>query len=81
MTISKGCSWVVCRGPVRNKKALDRIRAYIANNPAQWAVTLTISRERRLPREGGFETRPYKSPDCALRREEGRLEIRGVARV
>jgi len=26
-------------------------------------MTLTISRERRLPREGGFETRPYKSPD------------------
>jgi len=23
-------------------------------------MTLTISRERRLPREGGFETRPYK---------------------
>ena len=25
-------------------------------------MILTISRQGRLPREGGFETRPYKSP-------------------
>jgi len=29
-----------------------------------------LSRERRLPREGGFETRPYKCPICALPREK-----------
>jgi putative transposase len=26
-----------CKHVVRNEKALDRIRAYIANDPAQWA--------------------------------------------
>jgi hypothetical protein len=32
-------------------------------------MTLTTSRERRLPRDGGFETRPYKSPDLCAPRE------------
>jgi len=45
---------------IRNEEALDRIRAYIANNPARWAMIRRISRGRRLPRAGGFETRPYK---------------------
>jgi len=26
-----------CEHVIRNEKALDRIRAYIANNPARWA--------------------------------------------
>jgi hypothetical protein len=26
-----------CERIIRNEKALDRIRAYIANNPARWA--------------------------------------------
>jgi hypothetical protein len=29
-------------------------------------MTQRISRERSVPKEGGFETRPYKPPDCAL---------------
>jgi hypothetical protein len=33
-------------------------------------MTRTISRERRLPKQGGFETRPYKSPNlCAASRK------------
>jgi hypothetical protein len=32
-------------------------------------MALTISRERRLPREGAFQTRPYKSPAFVRRRE------------
>ena len=55
---------------IRNEKALARIRDYIANNPARRAVTRTTSRERRLPKQGGFETRPYKSPNlCAASRK------------
>ena len=53
---------------IRNEKALDRIRAYIANNPARWAddpenISRAVSAE-----QGGFETRPYKSPDLCVRR-------------
>jgi hypothetical protein len=40
-----------CERIVRNEKPLDRIRAYIANNPAQWAddpdnITRVASAER-----------------------------------
>ena len=55
---------------IRNEKALARIRDYIANNPARRAVTRTTSRERRLPKQGGFETRPYRSLNfCAASRK------------
>jgi putative transposase len=49
---------------IRNEKALDRIRAYIANNPARWADD--TSRERYLPKQGGFETRPYHAKERPL---------------
>jgi hypothetical protein len=48
---------------IRNEKALDRVGAYIANNPVRWADPQRISRERFLAKKGGFETRPYKSPN------------------
>jgi hypothetical protein len=47
---------------IRNENALDRIRAYIANNPARWADDQRISLERCQPKQGGFETRPYHLP-------------------
>jgi hypothetical protein len=31
-------------------------------------MTQRPSRERFLPKQGGFETRPYKSPDLCVRR-------------
>jgi hypothetical protein len=31
-------------------------------------MTQRTSRERFLPKQGGFETRPYKSPDLCVRR-------------
>jgi hypothetical protein len=60
-----------CRGRnyeriVCNEKALDCIRAYIANNPPRWADDPENS-ERCVPKEGGFETRPYKP--CTLPRK------------
>jgi hypothetical protein len=69
----EGLHWYRRRGyyehVVRNEKALDRIRVYIANNPARWADDPErTSRERFLPKQGGFETRPYKSPDLCVRR-------------
>jgi len=48
---------------IRNKKAIDRIRAYIVN-------IQKISRELALPKLGGFETRPYRAPDlCTASRK------------
>ena len=47
----------------------------IANNPARWADTQRTSRERCLPKQGGFETRPYKSPDlCAVSRKKDPMD-------
>jgi putative transposase len=46
---------------IRNEKALDRIRAYIANNPARWADDPeNISREGRFSNPPLQATRPYK---------------------
>ena len=62
---------------IRNEKALDRIRAYIAYNPSRWGMTRRISREWCVPKEGGFETRPYKPPDvCAASRKGTPSEFR-----
>jgi hypothetical protein len=40
-------------------------------------MTQRISRERCVPKEGGFETRPYEPPDCAsLRQKEAPVGFR-----
>ena len=62
-------------GSVANASArrerVGSLRVYIAKNPVRWVDDLTKSRERRLPREGGFETRPYKSADlCSASAKE-----------
>jgi hypothetical protein len=44
---------------------LDRIRAYIANILRGGRKTQRTSRERFLPKQGGFETRPTNLPICA----------------
>jgi hypothetical protein len=34
------------------------IRAYITNDPARWTDDPEISRQRAVPKQGGFETPP-----------------------
>jgi hypothetical protein len=42
-------------------------------------MTHRISRERCLPQQGGFETRPYKLADlCALSRKKDPLSTHGL---
>ena len=51
-------------------------------------MTQRTSGERFLPKQGGFETRPYKSPDLGaasrkriLRRGAGRAPLRPIAAI
>src|SRR5215831_2829507 len=46
-----------------NEKTLDRIRAYVANNPRRWVDAPENIWRAVVPREGGFEIRRCKPPD------------------
>jgi hypothetical protein len=57
---------------IRNEKALDRVRAYIANNPARWAGDPeNISRAVSAEAGEGLKPAPTNFSNRALLRERG----------
>jgi hypothetical protein len=54
-----------CRGGFQTRPGATNTDREVTHR-SSGRITLTISREPRLPREGGFETRPSKSPDLCV---------------